>query len=156
MSFGLDLSICKFLQACLIHDCARRGAKLAAILSLDQPSQLLPTKATVKTRFIDEVGHSRGDHLTLLNMVTAYLEAMYDDASSLVFQENFGVDISLLADFDHMHHYILGRLSNMKELQTGQDDESDNAIIAALCATFCDQTSALRTPGRRKVLSNAE
>eukprot|EP00045_Choanoeca_perplexa_P017703 m.262812 g.262812 ORF g.262812 m.262812 type:complete len:2053 (+) comp17609_c0_seq1:93-6251(+) len=153
LDLGLNLRLARFLHACLVHGCGRRGAQLAAIMTLDAPAQLLPVTRTDKDTplsettqaFLDEFAHPSGDHLTLLQLVEAYRQA----DRQVTFCTKYGASVLQMKEMEEMSHYVLSQLSTLKDFtDKPQDDKSDEAILAALCAAYGDQVATEATSGR--------
>jgi HrpA-like RNA helicase len=152
LGFGLNLRVARFLHACLFHGCGRRGAWLAAIMTLDAPAMLLPSKASKETPlsdaaqlFLSTFAHEAGDHMTLLQLIEAFRHC----DGELAFATRYGVDLAVLHEVMEMHHYVLAQLSRLNEFDTQpQDDASDKAILGALCATYSDQLATEATFNR--------
>lgn len=154
LSLGVDLRLGRFLIACSRFGCLATGAKLVSLLmASDGSERLLPHRKRLDdSHKLDEFIDESGDHLTLLNIVNGYDQAV-ERHEAMAWCRKFGFDEEVFTSAETSREHLLKVLDRL-QFDIVDDDEVieqhgdiQSSLRQALCSAYFDQIAATRAAG---------
>jgi HrpA-like RNA helicase/O-acetyl-ADP-ribose deacetylase (regulator of RNase III)/8-oxo-dGTP pyrophosphatase MutT (NUDIX family)/predicted RNA-binding protein YlqC (UPF0109 family) len=154
LSLGVDLRLGRFLIACSRFGCLATGAKLVSLLmASDGSERLLPHRKRLDdSHGLDEFIDESGDHLTLLNIVNGYDQAV-ERHEAMTWCRKYEFDEEVFSSAEISREHLLKVLDRLQfdiidnDEVIEQHGDIQSSLRRALCSAYFDQIAATRAAG---------